>query len=149
MKRLVLLVAAAAALVGAPAGASAQSVGIRGGASVNPDQFYFGAHVETDPIIDRLHLKPNVEIGVGDDVTTVAVNIEAVYKIPLRRSPWTFYGGGGPSINYYNFDNGSDTEGGLNFVGGLEHDNGLFFEVKAGAFDSPDLKFGIGYVLGR
>ena len=60
------------------------------------------------------------------------------------------YGGGGPAINYYNFDNdGSDTRGGLNIVGGLEHDRGLFFEVKVGAWDSPDLKFGVGYRFGR
>jgi hypothetical protein len=104
-------------------------------------------HVETPAIVDRVHLRPNLEIGFGDDVTLVGVNVEAVYKYPLRRSPWVVYGGGGPAINYYNFDNdrGSDTRGGMNFVGGLEHDRGLFFEVKVGAWDSPDLKFGVGY----
>ena len=34
-------------------------------------------------------------------------------------------------------------------MGGLQHDKGLFFEVKVGAWDSPDLKFGVGYVFGR
>jgi len=143
---------ALAVLLGGSAPALAQGVhlGVRGGASVDPDQFYFGAHVETPAIVDRVHLRPNVEIGLGDDVTLVGVNVEAVYKYPLRRSPWVLYGGGGPAINYYNFDNdGSDTRGGLNIVGGLEHDRGLFFEVKVGAWGSPDLKFGVGYVFGR
>ena len=152
-KRLVLVAAAVAALIGASSPVSAQGmrVGARAGASVNPDQFYFGGHVETPAIVDRVHLRPNLEIGLGDDVTLIAVNIEAVYKYPLRRSPWVVYGGGGPAINYYDFDDdaGSDTRGGLNFVGGLEHDRGLFFEVKVGTFDSPDLKFGVGYNFGR
>jgi hypothetical protein len=135
---------------GRPALAQGVGVGVRGGASVDPDQFYFGAHVETPAIVDRVHLRPNLEIGVGDDVTLIGVNIEAVYKYPLPRSQWVVYGGGGPAINYYNFDNdrGSDTRAGLNIVGGLEHDRGLFFEVKVGGWGSPDLKFGVGYVFG-
>ena len=137
------------ALLFATGTAAAQSVGVRAGASVDPDQFYFGGHFETDPIVDRLHFKPNVEIGVGDDVTTIAVNMEFVYKFPMRRSPWTFYAGGGPAINYYDFDNGSETEGGFNLLGGMQHENRWFFEVKGGLADSPDLKFGIGYNFGR
>ena len=126
-------------------------VGVRAGASVDPDQFYFGGHVETPAIVDRVHLRPNVDIGFGDDATLITVNIEAVYKYPLHRSPWVIYGGAGPAINFYNFDNdrGSDTRGGFNFLGGLEHDNGVFFEVKVEAGESPDLKFGVGYVFGR
>ena len=152
-KQLFLVAAAVAALLGTstPASAQGMGLGVRAGASVDPDQFYFGGHVETPAIVNRLHLRPNLEIGFGDDATLIAVNIEAIYKYPLRQSPWVVYGGGGPAINYYNFDNdaGSDTRGGLNFVGGLEHDRGLFFEVKVGAWGSPDLKFGVGYNFGR
>jgi hypothetical protein len=151
--RLFLVGTAVAALLGTSSLASAQglAVGVRAGASVDPDQFYFGGHVETPAIVDRVHLRPNLEIGFGDDATLIGVNIEAVYKYPLRRSPWIVYGGGGPAINYYNFDDdaGSDTRGGLNLVGGLEHDRGLFFEVKVGTWDSPDLKFGVGYNFNR
>ncbi len=152
-KQLFLVAAVFTALLGASSPASAQGLelGVRGGASVDPDQFYFGAHVETPALVDRVHLRPNLEIGLGDDATLVAVNIEAVYKYPLHQSPWLVYGGGGPAINYYNFDGDrdSDTRGGLNFVGGLEHDRGLFFEVKVGAWESADLKFGVGYNFGR
>jgi hypothetical protein len=148
--RLLPVALATFALLGLAAPARAQSFGVRAGASVDPDQFYFGGHVETPALVDRVHLRPNLEIGVGDDVTLVAVNVEAVYKYPLPRSAWTVYGGGGPAINYYNFeDDRSDTEAGFNFVGGLEHDRGLFFEIKVGTADSPDLKFGIGYSFGR
>ena len=36
--------------------AAAQDAGIRGGISVDPDQFYFGGHLETPPLVDRLYL---------------------------------------------------------------------------------------------
>ena len=129
--------------------AFAQGPGVRAGISVDPDQFYFGGHYETDELIDRLYLRPNLELGVGDDVTTVALNIEAIYKLALKnRRDTYFYAGGGPAINVYDFENGSDTKGGLNLLAGLEFGK-FFFEVKAGAFDSPDLKVGIGYTFRR
>ena len=150
MTRLLSVALVTLGMLGAAAPARAQSVGVRAGASVDPDQFYFGGHLETPPLVDRVHLRPNLEIGVGDHVTLVGVNIEAVYKYPLPRNPWTVYGGGGPAINYYNFENDeSDTQAGFNFVGGLEHEHGLFFEIKVGVGDTPNLKFGIGYAFGR
>ena len=150
LSRVFLWCAAAVAAVALSAGdASAQGVGVRAGASVDPDQFYFGGHFETDPLADRIHFRPNLELGVGNDLTTVAVNLELVYKAPIRRQPWSFYAGGGPAINFFDTDRGSNTEGGLNLLGGLEHDKGLFFEVKLGLIDSPDVKVGIGYVFGR
>jgi len=131
----------------APAPAAAQA-GVRGGVSVDPDQFYFGGHYETGALVDRLHFKPNLEVGFGDDLTLVAVNFEFVYKFPSRRD-WTLYAGGGPAMNFYSFDDDrdGDTEPGLNFLIGAEARNGLFFEVKIGAIDSPDLKFGVGWTF--
>ena len=149
MRRLtrvcVLLSGLATALMLSTATASAQGVGVRAGASVDPDQFYFGGHFETRPLADNIHFRPNLELGVGNDVTTVAANLELVYKAPLRRHPWSLYGGGGPAIIFFDRDRGSDTKGGLNQLGGVEHRDGLFFEVKFGLIDSPDFKVGIGY----
>ena len=64
--------------------AEAQGPGIRGGVSVDPDQFYVGAHYETGALVDRLHFRPNVEAGFGDDLTTIALNFEFAYKFPHR-----------------------------------------------------------------
>jgi hypothetical protein len=87
-----------------------------------------------------------VDVGIGD-VTTVSGNFEFTYTFPGGR-PWNLYVGGGPSINWYNFDNGSDnTEAGFNFLGGVKNQAGLFFEVKIGVEGSPDLKFGVGYTF--
>jgi len=127
--------------------AAAQGPGVRAGVSVDPDQFYVGGHFETSPLVDRVYFRPNVEVGFGDDVTTVAVNLEAIYKVPLKgRSGTSFYMGGGPAINIYDRDRGTDTEGGLNLLAGLEFGK-VFVEVKGGVFDSPDLKIGVGYTF--
>jgi hypothetical protein len=141
---VVSCVFAALALVVVPSPAAAQGPGVRAGASVDPDQFFLGGHYESNPLVDRVHFRPNAEIGFGDDVTTVALNFEFVYKAPVS-SVWSLYAGGGPALNIYSFDNDSDAEGGLNFLVGAETARGLFFEVKLGAINSPDVKFGVGY----
>jgi len=125
--------------------AAAQDAGIRGGISVDPDQFYFGGHLETSPLVDRLYFRPNVEVGVGDDLMLIAANMEFVYKFTTRRA-WNIYAGAGPALNIYMFDNDdTDTEAGFNVLLGVEQSRGLFFEFKIGALDSPELKFGVGY----
>jgi len=132
--------------------AAAQGPGVRGGVSVDPDQVYFGGHYETEALVDRLHFRPNVELGLGDDLVTTALNMEFVYKFPTR-SQWLLYAGGGPAVNFYSYDDdgrggdNTDTEGGLNLLFGVENRGGLFFEVKVGAIDSPDVKFGVGFTF--
>lgn len=124
--------------------ASAQvTPGVRVGLSVDPDQFYIGGHVETAPLIERVHFRPNVEAGFGDDRTLVAVNFEFVYRFSPRRM-WQLYAGAGPGLN---IDTHSNTEGGFNILLGAEQSGGLFFEIKIGAADSPGLKFGVGYAF--
>jgi len=128
--------------------AAAQDGGLRGGLSVDPDQFYFGGHLETAPLVDRLHFRPNVEIGFGDDLTLIGANMEFVYKFPNRRD-WGLYAGGGPALNVYMFDDvdDSETDAGLNLLVGVESSRGLFFEFKLGVIDSPDFKFGVGWTF--
>lgn len=142
-----LVVVAVAAL---PATAQAQGAGVRAGVSIDPDQFYFGGHFETDALADRVHFRPNIEAGLGSDLTLIALNFEFVYKFP-RRNQWRIYAGGGPGINFYSFDRGpnrdrdTESDAGLNFLVGVEQTTGLFFEFKIGALDSPELKFGVGW----
>jgi hypothetical protein len=135
-------------LVVSTAPAAAQDAGVRGGISVDPDQFYFGGHVETSALVDQLHFRPNVEVGFGEDIMLIGVNMEFVYKFPSRNG-WTLYAGGGPALNVYTFDNVDDsaTEAGLNVLVGVEQSRGLFFEFKIGAIDSPDFKFGVGWTF--
>ena len=147
MTRLVTtlsLVTALAAISATPA--LAQDAGLRGGVSVDPDQFYFGGHIETSPLVDRLHFRPNVEVGLGEDLMLIGANMEFVYKFP-RRGGWGFYAGAGPALNVIMIDDVDDSnvEAGFNVLLGVESSRGLFFEFKVGAIDSPDFKFGVGY----
>lgn len=157
MQRLLLTSVFALLALSFAAPASAQSqltYGIRAGVSGDPDQFVFGGHFETQPLIDRLSFRPNVEIGVGDDITLVAVNIEFVYSVPLQNQPWRVYFGAGPALNLYSFGDDrpgrsgdSELEGGVNILVGMQHSGGLFGEFKVGAIDSPDFKFVVGYAF--
>lgn len=130
-----------------PAEAQQVAPGVQGGVSIDPDQVYFGGHAETTPLIDRLRFRPSVDIGIGEDVVAVAGNFDFTYTFPGGRL-WNLYVGGGPSVNFYNADNGGDnTEGGFNFLIGAKQTRGLFFEMKVGVEGSPDLKFGVGYTF--
>jgi hypothetical protein len=137
---LILLVSAAPV--------SAQTFGGRVGVSAKPNQFYFGGHVETAPVADRIRFRPNVEIGIGNDLTLLAFNFELAYHFPPQNG-WNVYAGGGPALNVIDTNADSAAQGGFNILLGVQHRDGLFFEVKAGMLDSPDFKVGVGYVFRR
>ena len=135
-----------------PAAAAAQGPGVRGGVSIKPDQFYVGGHFETSELVNDVYFRPNVEAGLGSNLTLIGLNFEFVYKFP-RRNRWRLYAGGGPGVNFYSFDRGRDrdrdtsSEAGLNFLIGVEQSSRLSFEFKIGALDSPELKFGVGWTF--
>ena len=120
------------------------SAGVRVGASLDPDQFYFGGHLETPPLADQVTFRPNVEIGVGNNATVVAINFELAYKFPPRQE-WHLYAAAGPALNIINANSNTSAQGGFTIGVGVEHRDGLFVEVKAGAINSPSFKIGIGY----
>jgi hypothetical protein len=121
--------------------------GVQGGISVDPDQVYFGGHAQTAPLVDRLRFRPSVDVGIGENLTMVAVNFDFTYAFPAR-GPWNLYVGGGPSANFYNHDGGgSNTGAGFSFIVGAQQRSGLFFEAKVGAGDAAKLKFGVGYTF--
>lgn len=124
------------------------TTGVRSGASIDPDQFYFGGHVETGPIADRVRFRPNVEIGVGNALTVVALNVELAYHFPAQND-WNFYAGGGPALNIVDSDSDTRAAGGVNMMLGIAHERGLFFEFKVGFIDSPNAKIGVGYTFRR
>ncbi len=152
--RVVFVSVALLALGFATSSAAQEQVGIRAGVSGDPDQFVFGGHIETSPLLDRLVFRPNAEIGIGSNRILIALNLEFAYKIPIEGNPWTAYVGAGPALNILSFSDddgrrrgrdGTEAEGGFNILLGVEHDEGLFTEFKIGASGSPDLKFLVGY----
>jgi hypothetical protein len=129
-------------------------LGIRAGVSADPTQFVVGGHLETRPLIEHVTFRPNLEIGVGDRLSLVTVNLEFVYSIPISSRPWRVYFGAGPALILSRFHEGhprrpdrSDVGGGFNALVGLQHTQGLFGEVKVGFIDSPGAKFVIGYAF--
>ena len=147
MKRPLLFVTLVASLLLFGTPANAQTFGVRAGASADPDQFFFGGHYETKPLMKNLTFRPNIEVGVGDDVTLVAFNIEFAYWIDLNNKPWKVYLGGGPAANLYDQNDETDLQGGFNLMVGAQHRGGLFGEFKVGLIDSPDVKFTVGYAF--
>ena len=146
MKLLWISVALAIATATAQA-AVAQEVGVRAGVSADPDQFYGGVHYETAELLEHLRFRPNLEIGVGDDVTLTAVNFEFAYRLPIRRQPWGVYVGAGPALVISRSNGNTDAGGGFNILLGIAHRRGLFTEIKVGAMNSPSFKFGVGYAF--
>jgi hypothetical protein len=134
--------------------AAAQRVGLRAGLSVDPDQFYFGVHAESGPVIDLVRFRPNVEAGFGGNLTVVAFNGEFVYPFELRNGT-RLYAGGGPALVVISRDRlgpppGVDTtnvEPGFNFLLGVLFLGDYFAELKLGAIDSPDVRIGFGYTF--
>jgi len=132
--------------------AIAQSgIGIRAGVTADPTQFHFGGHYITKPFFKALSFRPNLEIGFGDNVTTIATNFEVAYSIPIPNSNVSAYFGAGPALLFYNFDDfpdhDTDTGGGFNILIGAEYKHGFFGEFKIGTFDSPDFKFTVGFTF--
>ena len=124
--------------------------GVRMGVSIDPDQIYFGGHFEAGPVMESLWVRPNLEVGIGNDIVSIGLNYELAYWVPLESKAWKTYIGAGPALNIYIVDTGvggrdSNVKPGFNILMALAHRDGLFTELKLGALDSPDLKFGIGF----
>ena len=139
------------AFIMAASTASAQKgYGVRAGASSDPDQFYLGGHLDVKEVTERFWFRPNAEVGLGNHLTLFSLNGEFVYDMPLKTTTrWVPYVGGGPAFLIgtvkTSFGRVTDTGGGFNFVGGIRQRKGFMGELKIGAFDSPDLKMGVGW----
>ena len=146
------LVAAAAWMTIAacvPSASAQDGPGLRAGFSASPDQFFFGGHYVTGPVWNRLRFQPNVEAGFGDDRTVVAFNMEFGYWMAVNPG-WHAYVGGGPAINLVSAsgkNHDEDVGAGLTVLAGFRRRGGLFFEMKVGAFESPDFKLAVGYTF--
>jgi len=139
-------------LVGAAPVAAQSHVGVRAGASGDPGQFFFGGHIESQPLAESVTFRPNVEVGVGHDVTVAAINLEFAWWLPAQARPWRVYLGGGPAAVIRSHHDGrgrgdGNVGGGFNLLLGAQHRDGLFGEFKVGLIDSPEVKVTIGYAF--
>src|SRR5215831_25377 len=128
MKQLITLIFVSTVLA-IPAQAQ-EGVGVRAGVSADPAQFYFGGHASFGPVVDKLWFRPNLEVGVGDNFTLVALNAEFAYWVPLPKNSWNVYLGGGPAANIFTAggvrNRTTDVRPGFNLLVGLAERKGLF-----------------------
>lgn len=133
-------------------------IGFRGwgprlGLSIDPDQFHFGAHLDFGNFARHVRFQPNIEVGVGDNVTLATINAEAAYRFLSRWDVWTPYVGGGLGANVKRLDNGNDSETdvGVNALGGIERGlaggDRFFLEAKFSLNDVPDAKVTAGWTF--
>ena len=132
-------------------------IGPRVGFTVNPDQFHFGGQVDFGEITTDLMMIPNLEIGFGDNLTTIAPSFELDYRFRTDWGVWSPYLGGGAGPIFYSASHGggSDTQFGLYVQVGIMkgiavRNSGYFFiEAKLGLADAPDAKFTVGWTFGN
>jgi hypothetical protein len=137
--------------------------GPRVGLSIDPDQVFFGAHIDFGEAFPHVRFQPNVEVGFGDDITLIQADADFHYRFLESWDVWNPYVGGGVGMAHWSFDDVDDdieddidtssTEFQIHAVGGIEKyvSSGKFFvESKIGIVDeSPDLKFLAGWTFFR
>jgi hypothetical protein len=138
-------------------------VGFRGwgpriGLSLDPDQVHFGAHMDVGMLSRHVRFQPNVEFGFGEHVDLFTLNAEAAYRFSERWDAWSPYLGGGLGANIRRYESGrhphhnnSDTELGVNLLGGIERGlssgDRFFVEAKFSLNDVPDAKVTVGWTF--
>jgi len=133
--------------------------GVRAGVSISPDQLVVGGQLSVRNLAPDWTFDPSLELGLGDDVTVIAVNLDALYHLRLSGSDWSPYVGGGLGVATMSWDDDldlhdrSDTDLGLNVVLGFRvptrSGQHWFTELRLGVNDLPDLKLVGGFSFGR
>jgi len=131
-------------------------VGPRVGLTVNPDQVHFGGHIDFGDLAENLMMLPNLEIGFGDDLTTIAPSFELDYRFRSDWGVWTPYLGGGIGPVFYSAKHGgSASELALYLQFGIgkgrsgSQSGHFFIEGKLGLVDAPDFKATVGWTFGK
>jgi hypothetical protein len=141
MNRLVRVTIISLCLVGAGVSPGFAAIGLQAGASINPDDFIVGLHLKK-ALAESLIFVPSVEAGFGD-ATMVAGNADLHYNFQTK-SKLAPYLGGGLTLNWFDFDGGSETDFGGSILGGIQLSKTLYFETKVGLGDVPDWKLVLG-----
>ena len=126
--------------------ARAQGIGFQGGATVDPEQAFFGTHFETGELFQNFRFRPGLDGAFGGDFSLATINVEFLYHFAIGQS-WSVYQGGGPAVVFLRQNDHTSTHGGSFYTFGFAHENGFFTDFKVGTGTSPTLKFGVGFTI--
>ena len=136
--------------------------GVRGGVGFDPAIIYMGAHASL-PIVSNLWFRPSYEFGFGEVTKINSLNLDGVYFIPVAARDrttqqvefWNIYLGAGLGVHLtrrgfeeaeQEIDFGDwDFSTGLNMIFGIQKRSGIFAELRAGAYGSPNIKLIVGF----
>ena len=161
MKKTIITLLTIVLFGGPTAFANERPVGLYGfgprlGMTVNPDQFHFGVHFDFGDISNRLMMQPNLEIGIGDNLTVFAPTFELDYRFRPDWGAWTPYLGGGIGPIFYSHENGGSNsevavymQFGIGKGSALSKSGHFFLEGKLGLADAPDFKATAGWTFGN
>jgi len=100
-----------------------QGWGVRVGVASDPDQVVGGVQFDFGQVADDLYLRPDVELGAGDDYLVLSLSAPVHYHFHPD-TDFTPYAGGGLSLSLVDVDrpgnDDTDVELALEIVGGLE-----------------------------
>lgn len=161
MKRIIIALLLIGLLFSVTAAASRRPVRVHGigprlGLTVNPDQFHVGVHFDLGDVASNLMMLPNLEIGFGDNATTVAPSFELDYRFRSDWGAWTPYLGGGVGPVFYSVKHGGSSSNlglylqfGIGKGSSASQSGHFFVEGKLGLVDAPDLKATVGWTFGN
>ncbi len=122
--------------------------GLRAGVADDVDQVVGGAHFNLGEFVPRLRFQPDVQLGAGDDYTTLYATAPVYYRFGTE-TRFTPYAGGGVAVGFVEHDGSGggkdDTEfdAGVKATGGLEwprpEGQAFFVELSLGFGDLHDV----------
>jgi hypothetical protein len=135
-------------------------IGARTGLALDPELVLAGVHAQFATGLNRnVIFRPNLEFAFGELTTLFAINLEALYRLPVssRQARWGAYVGAGPGINFLKQSltrrdrdvdfSDLDTDVSLNLFGGIQNRNGMFLEMKTSVYadPAPSLRLIVGF----
>jgi hypothetical protein len=148
------------------AGVGFNGWGPRVGLQSDPDQGLVGAQFDLGEFTTNLRWQPSVELGFGDDKTSLYGNFMVSYYFPVEAAvtpyagaqvqAWLFDNDGNNCDNQGNncddgFDDGFNVEVGVDAVGGIETKlkSGTRFlaELNVGLGDIPEVRVLVGWTF--
>lgn len=141
--------------------------GVRGGVGFDPELVVVGGQAQLGPVFKGAWFRPTTEFSFGQVTKAWSINGDLVYYLPFtgigsnQQNRWNTYIGGGPAFtllrndfdgfpnqdNSVQVDDDWDGDFGFNFVFGVLQTSGLFVELRASAYQTPDVRLYIGYVF--